>query len=111
MAKQDSIFKVFGVTGLLCFVCSLLVCTAVVSLKSLQEQSIKVDRELSILAAADINVADGQKVSDVYAQNIEARLLDVAIFTVEDAVAAVNSSVNFVNVPAALSELLLIVLT
>lgn len=78
MAKQDSIFKVFGVTGLLCFVCSLLVCTAVVSLKSLQEQSIKVDRELSILAAADVSVADGQKVSDVYAQNIEARLLDVA---------------------------------
>lgn len=91
MAKQDSIFKIFGVTGLLCFVCSLLVCAAVVSLKSLQEQAIKVDRELSILAAADITVADGQKVSDVYEKNIEARLLDVASgeFVAADKVASI----------------------
>jgi Na+-transporting NADH:ubiquinone oxidoreductase subunit C len=76
MAKQDSTLRTFIVIGVLCLVCSLLVCVSVVALKDLQSKAMNVDREKSILAAAQIEFTDSN-VSQVYADNIEARLLDL----------------------------------
>lgn len=78
MASKDSTVRTFGVIGGLCLFCSILVCVAVVSLQPLQEKAIQVDREQSILAAAGIDVAKGANVSDVYKDNIEARLVDLS---------------------------------
>ncbi len=77
MAKQDSTLRTFTVIGLLCFICALLVCSAVVLLQPIQQKSMNVDREKSILAAAGISYEKGD-VSKIYADNIEARLLDLA---------------------------------
>src|SRR5574344_1762509 len=76
MAKQDSTLRTFIVIGVLCLVCSLLVCVSVVALKDLQSKAMNVDREKSILAAAQIEFTDSN-VSQVYADNIEARLIDL----------------------------------
>ncbi len=82
MANKDSTVRTFTFIGVLCVVCSLLVCVAVVFLQPLQAKQIQTDREGSILAAADfdLNNLEGS-VSDVYAKNIEARLLDLATGT------------------------------
>lgn len=77
MAKQDSTIRTFVVIGVLCLVCSLLVCISVVALKDLQEKAMNVDREKSILAAAQIAFTDSD-VSKTYADRIEARLLDLS---------------------------------
>ena len=75
MAKKETTLSTFSVIGGLCFVCSILVCVSVVLLKPLQEIAINNDRQISILEAASVKV-DG-KVSEVYANNIEERLVDL----------------------------------
>ncbi|MGN1393548.1 MAG: Na(+)-translocating NADH-quinone reductase subunit C [Succinivibrionaceae bacterium] len=78
MANKDSFLRILAVIVGLCLFCSIIVCIAVVSLKPLQEKSIQVDREASILAAANIEVPKGKDISEVYKENIEARLLNLA---------------------------------
>ncbi len=74
-ASKDSTSRTFIVIGLLCLVCSLMVCVAVVLLKPLQAKQIQNDRELSILEAAGITVSGD--ISKIYAENIEARLVNL----------------------------------
>ena len=76
MANKDSTLRTFTVIGLLCFVCSILVCGTVVVLKPLQEKEMNADREKSVLEAAGIDYS-GSNVSEVFAQKIEAKLLDL----------------------------------
>lgn len=77
MAKQDSTMRTLVIILGLCLVCSLLVCIAVVCLRPLQEKAINVDREKSILAAAQVEIKDND-ISATYKGVIEARLLDMA---------------------------------
>ncbi len=76
MASKDSVVRVLSVTGILCFICSLLVCAAVVSLRPLQAKAIKIDRESSILEAADISV-EGKDIPKLFEESIESRLVSV----------------------------------
>ena len=76
MANKDSTLRTFTVIGLLCFVCSVLVCLAVVILKPFQEKEINVDRMKSVLEAAGIDYS-GKDITDLFNSKIEARLLDL----------------------------------
>ncbi len=76
MANKDSTLRTFTVIGLLCFVCSVLVCLAVVILKPLQEKEINVDRMKSVLEAAGIDYS-GRDITELFNSKIEARLLDL----------------------------------
>lgn len=77
MINRDSTLGTILVIIPLCFVCALLVCLAVVLLQPLQAEQIVVDRSKSILAAANIEVAN-KDVTKTFNERIEARLLDLA---------------------------------
>ncbi len=75
-ANKDSTLRTFTVIGILCLVCSFMVCIAVVTLQPLQAKQIQNDRERSILEAAGIGI--NGDISKTYAENIEARLVNLA---------------------------------
>ncbi len=76
MVKQDSAIRTFAVIGVLCFVCSVLVCLTVVVLKPLQDRQINSDREKSVLEAAGIDIGDGD-ISEIFHKSVNARLLNL----------------------------------
>ena len=76
MANKDSTLRTFTVIGLLCFVCSVLVCLTVVVLKPLQEKEINVDRMKSVLEAAGIDY-EGEDITTLFNDKVKARLLDL----------------------------------
>ncbi|TCS42631.1 Na(+)-translocating NADH-quinone reductase subunit C [Reinekea marinisedimentorum] len=76
MAKnKDSISYIFTVAFLVCLVCAVIVSTAAVSLRPLQQKNKEVDLKSNILAAAGL-LEDGKSVEESFSQ-IETRLVDI----------------------------------
>lgn len=77
--NKDSVGGTLTVVGLLSLVCSLVVAGAAVMLKPTQEEQKLLDKQKNILSVAGLLNSD--KASDVkatYAQNIEAKIVDLA---------------------------------
>lgn len=76
MAKnKDSISYIFTVAFLVCLVCAVIVSTAAVSLRPLQQKNKEVDLKSNILAAAGL-LEEGKSVEESFSQ-IETRLVDI----------------------------------
>ncbi|CAA0119930.1 Na(+)-translocating NADH-quinone reductase subunit C [Halioglobus japonicus] len=75
MSSNDSIKKTLIVAFSLCIVCSVIVSTAVVMLKPIQEVNKTLDRKRNILAAAGMLV-EGESVDEQFAQ-IQTRVVDL----------------------------------
>ncbi|TKB49704.1 Na(+)-translocating NADH-quinone reductase subunit C [Ferrimonas sediminicola] len=79
MAKSnDSFGKTLGVVIGLCLVCSLVVSSAAVALKPLQEKNKAQDTQKYILEAANLMDRVNGDVASVYDQYIEAKVVDLA---------------------------------
>jgi Na+-transporting NADH:ubiquinone oxidoreductase subunit C len=76
VAKQDSIGKILGVAFALCIVASVLVSGAAVMLKPQQVANKALDFKRNVLGAVGLQVASSD-VEAVYAQRIEARIVDL----------------------------------
>lgn len=75
MSSNDSIKKTLIVAFALCIVCSVIVSTAVVVLKPVQEVNKTLDRKRNILAAAGMLV-EGESIDEQFAQ-IKTRVVDL----------------------------------
>ncbi|MBU2885140.1 Na(+)-translocating NADH-quinone reductase subunit C [Gilvimarinus agarilyticus] len=90
MASNDSIKKTLIVTILLCIVCSVVVSTAAVLLRPVQEKNKSLDFKRNILAAAGLaDEASSQGVEVVFSDRVKTRAVnfDKGTFTDEVAVA------------------------
>ncbi|WP_347329610.1 Na(+)-translocating NADH-quinone reductase subunit C [Marinimicrobium locisalis] len=76
MANNDTIKKTLTVTLLLCIVCSVVVSTAAVMLRPMQEANRELDFRTNILAAAGLQDVEGS-VSEVFEKRVEARVVDL----------------------------------
>lgn len=74
MSNQESVAKTITVAGAVCLVCSIIVSTAAVVLKPLQESNKALDKQQNILAAAGL--VDSNKTIDELFESIEIRLID-----------------------------------
>ncbi len=74
--SNESTAKIFGVAFTLCLVCSLLVSTAAVGLKSIQEANKVRERKVNILKAAGIYDEDASV--DKLFQQIESKVVDLS---------------------------------
>ena len=74
--SNDSISKTVIVATLLCFVCSVIVSVAAVSLKPIQNENKLLDKQKNILAAAGL-LKPGQSVKDAFSK-IEVKLVNVS---------------------------------
>lgn len=84
MAKnKDSIQYIFTVAFLVCLVCAIIVSTASVSLRPLQQKNKELDLKRNILAAAGL-LEEGKSVEETFSQ-IETRLVDIDTGTFSDA--------------------------
>ena len=88
MPPKDSIANTFLVSFVLCVVCSLLVSTAAVALKPMQEKNKRLDQQRNILAAAgltadrdgeeiDAKNMTGEEIEAIFDARVEKRLLDI----------------------------------
>lgn len=75
MSSNDSTQKTLFVAFLLCIVCSVIVSTAVVMLKPIQEVNKTLDRKRNILAAAGLLVED--KSIEEQFMNVQTRIVDM----------------------------------
>ncbi|MDN3609212.1 Na(+)-translocating NADH-quinone reductase subunit C [Vibrio ostreicida] len=73
--NNDSIKKTLGVVIGLSLVCSIIVSTAAVGLRSQQKANAVLDKQTKIIQVAGIDTA-GEKVPELFAQYIEPRLVD-----------------------------------
>ena len=76
MSDRDSIKNTFLVTGLLCFVCSILVSGAAVGLKDKQDSNKALDLKKNILNVCGIDY-DDSNVESIYGERIQTRLIDL----------------------------------
>ena len=74
MSSQESVSKTITVAGVVCLVCSIVVSTAAVVLKPLQDTNKVLDKKQNILAAAGLNDID--KSVDELFESIEIRMVD-----------------------------------
>jgi Na+-transporting NADH:ubiquinone oxidoreductase subunit C len=74
-SKNESIGKTLGVVVGLCLVCAVVVSFASVQLRPLQQANKTEDVQRNILAAAGVSVSGS--VADTFANNIEARVIDM----------------------------------
>lgn len=74
--NNDTISKTLLVTISLCVVCAVLVSTAAVALKPLQEANKALDMKTNILRVAGISTA-GQDVNQLFEERIDARVIDL----------------------------------
>ncbi len=74
--SNDSIGKTFLVAALLCIVCSILVSTAAVRLKPLQEENKALFKKTNILKAAGI-LEDGANIDELF-KSVEVKYIDLA---------------------------------
>lgn len=74
--QSDSIKKTITVAAGVCFVCSIFVATATVSLKPKQEENKKTDKLKNILIAGDLYDGKGN-VEDLFKQKIKAVVIDL----------------------------------
>ena len=76
MSSNDSIKKTITVAFLLCVVCSILVSSAAVFLKPLQEANKQLDRRKNILLAAGL-YKDGADIDKVFADTVTSHVLNL----------------------------------
>jgi len=74
-SNNDSIKKTLFVVIALSLVCSIIVSVAAVGLRSKQEQNALLDQQSKILEVSGVDMSKG-KVSDLYSQYIEPKLID-----------------------------------
>lgn len=81
MLPKDSIANTFLVSIVLCVVCSLLVSSAAVLLKPMQERNKLLDRQRNIIEAAglaeDAKSLSGEEIEELYAARVTPQLLDI----------------------------------
>lgn len=76
--SNESTGKVLLVATGLCIVCSVLVSTAAVTLRPLQDRNKALDRQSNILAAAGLTADTPDEIQSVYDEKIVAKLVDLA---------------------------------
>ncbi len=72
---NDSIGKTIGVAVLICIVCSVLVSTAAVKLKPLQERNKALSKKTNILKAAGL-LEEGKSIDQIF-KKIEVKYVDL----------------------------------
>lgn len=75
-SNKDSISRVFLVAFAVCLVCAIVVASAVVALRPVQQENKALDTNRNILVAAGL-YADGIDVNATFASNVEPRLVDL----------------------------------
>lgn len=85
MANNDTIKKTISVTLLLCIVCSVVVSTAAVLLRPIQETNEALNFKTNILAAADL-LQEGEDVETVFEEKVTTRVVDLETGTFTDEV-------------------------
>lgn len=97
MAKfnKDSVGGTLTVVVLLSLICSLIVAGAAVMLKPTQEEQKALDKQKNILSVAGLLKADTQKtqIKDIYAKNIEPKIVDLATGEYVDGVSNFDAKV------------------
>lgn len=76
MSSNDSTGKTLLVAALLCIVCSIVVSTAAVALKSEQVKNKLLDKNTNILAAAGM-LEEGRSVAEVFEERLEVKLVNL----------------------------------
>ncbi|MCG8535046.1 MAG: Na(+)-translocating NADH-quinone reductase subunit C [Pseudomonadales bacterium] len=76
MSSNDSTGKTLLVASLLCIVCSIVVSTAAVALKSDQVRNKLADKNKNILAAAGM-MEEGKSVDEIFKQRLEVKLVNL----------------------------------
>lgn len=79
-AKKETLGKTVGVVLAVCLVCSIIVSTAAVGLRSLQEANAKLDKQTNILEAAGLLEAGQSKeqIATSYQARVEEKYVDLA---------------------------------
>ncbi|MGR5066936.1 MULTISPECIES: Na(+)-translocating NADH-quinone reductase subunit C [Vibrio] len=75
-SNNDSIKKTLGVVVGLSLVCSIIVSTAAVGLRSKQQENAVLDKQTKILEVAGIEASNSAQVKELYGEYIEPRLVD-----------------------------------
>ncbi len=75
--SNDSLEKTIAIALSLCFVCAILVSVAAVALRPLQIENKALDMKKNILDVAGL-LQEGTDINDAFAEQIEAKLVDVA---------------------------------
>lgn len=89
MSSKESLGKTLSVVVGVCLACSIVVSVAAVGLRPTQQANALLDKQKNILAVSGIEIGN-QKMADVFAKNIEARVIDLATGEYSDAVDANN---------------------
>jgi len=87
MASKESLGKTLSVVVGICLVCSIVVSVAAVGLRPIQQANALLDKQKNILAVSGLEIGS-QKMADVFAKNIEARVVDFSTGEYSDAVDA-----------------------
>ncbi len=74
--NQDTIGRTLGVTIALCFVCAVIVATAAVSLRPLQQANVVDDMNRNILQAAGI-FDESRSIREQFEESVEAKVIDL----------------------------------
>ena len=79
-AKKETLGRTVGVVLAVCLVCSVIVSTAAVSLRSLQEANAKLDKQTNILEAAGLLEAgqNEEQITTTYQELVEEKYVDLA---------------------------------
>jgi len=77
--SRDSVGNIFRVSALLCLVCSLIVSTAAVSLKGMQQANKRVEKQKNVLLAAGLleGEAGADKVAEIFKSRVKPQLVDL----------------------------------
>lgn len=89
-SNNDSFAKTVGVALAVCLVASVIVSFAAVQLKPLQQVNKLLDKQSNILSVAGIDLTgkSGSEISELFANNIETRIVDIATGEFTEAVDA-----------------------
>ncbi|MBI9070166.1 MAG: Na(+)-translocating NADH-quinone reductase subunit C [Melioribacteraceae bacterium] len=74
--QADSIKKTLGVSIGVCLICSILVCSAVVSLKAIQNDNKKIDKLKNILLAGDL-LEENTNIEETFKSKIKSAVVDL----------------------------------
>lgn len=77
-AKKETFGKTVGVVIAVCLVCSIVVSSAAVGLRSLQQANVRVDKQTNILEAAGLLGEHEGTVDEIFAQYVEEKFVDLA---------------------------------
>ncbi|MFT5282845.1 MAG: Na+-transporting NADH:ubiquinone oxidoreductase subunit C, partial [Yoonia sp.] len=79
-AKKETLGKTVGVVVAVCFVCSIVVSSAAVGLRSLQETNAALDKKSNILSAAGLldEATDKSQIAALYDSLVEEKFIELA---------------------------------